>query len=88
MQFRDLRDQEEGQPLGDYQHSLFPLLRVTCRAYTPCVELATSGLTMGWPSTFSSATLPWGTGKWPHAETGHPEGKSQVVFHLAGFFFP
>lgn len=36
------------------------------------MELETSGLTMGLLSTFSSATLPWGTGKWLSPEVEHP----------------
>lgn len=59
-----LRDQEEGWRLGHHSHSPFPLLWVSPRACIPCVVLGTSGLTMGLPSTFSSATSPWRIGKW------------------------
>lgn len=72
MMFRDLRDKEEGWPLGHYSHSPFPLLWLSPRACIPCVELETSGLTMDLPSTFSSAIPPWRIGKWLSSGAGHP----------------
>ena len=55
-----------------YSRSPSPLLRASPRACTPCVELETSDLTMGLPSTCSSATPPWRTGKWLSARAGQP----------------